>query len=97
MYGSLLVDCAASVGRTGERNFAGKEFSMTDTSSPQPLLAFVSDDASRLAQHLLHYPADLIDARHLMHRFQVSVAEVQQVFRWLEQNSLPAEGETRGE
>src|SRR5262245_63666059 len=27
MYGSLLVDCVASLGRTREHNFAGKEFS----------------------------------------------------------------------
>ena len=95
MYGSLLVDWVASLGRTREHNFAGKEFSMTDISSPQPSLAFGSDAADHLAQHLLHYPADLIDARRLMRRFQASTADVQQVLRWLEQNNPPAE-ETQG-
>jgi len=69
---------------------------MADTTSPQRPPALVSNAADRLVQHLLRYPADLIDTRHLMHRFQVSTTDVQQVLRWLEQNNSPAE-QTQGE
>jgi hypothetical protein len=64
---------------------------MADTPSPQPSPILASDAADRLVQHLLRYPADLIDTRHLMHRFRASTADVQQVLSWLEQNNSPAE------
>ena len=69
---------------------------MADTTSPQPPPAFAGNAAGRLVQHLLRYPADLIDTRHLMHHFHASTTDVQQVLRWLEQNTPPAE-RTRGD
>jgi len=63
---------------------------MTEATSLQLPPALASAAADRVVRHLLRYPADLIDIRHLMHRFEASTADVQQVFRWLEQKSPPA-------
>ena len=70
---------------------------MTEATSPPPAPALMSDAAERLVRHLLRYPADLIDTRRLMHRFQASTADVQQVFRWLEHQSPPAVEDPSGE
>jgi len=54
---------------------------------PQPPLGSaqeISMPAQRLAQHLLRYPYDLIDVRHLLRRFHASGEEFQQALAEVE-------------
>jgi hypothetical protein len=67
---------------------------MTETPPPPARLCGKSA-VSRLVHHLVRYPADVIDIRRLMHRFQASVADVQQALQWFEQGTRPQEGESR--
>lgn len=52
-----------------------------ETPSPSPV--------ERLTQHLITRPYDLIDARALMMRFQVTVKDFQQALARLEQHVQP--------
>jgi hypothetical protein len=43
------------------------------------------DTVERLVQHLLRWPCDLIDARHLIHRFHASAVDFQHALTRLEE------------
>ncbi len=57
---------------------------MTDSHhQPCPLTA-VPDPAQILAEHLLRYPADLIDSHHLLRRFRASSEDFQRALSLVE-------------
>lgn len=64
---------------------------MTDTIPQKLAPALASDRVEQLTLHLCLHPADLIDMRRLMQRFGASVADVQEAWKRLEQQSFPAE------
>ena len=58
---------------------------MSDPDQPVSASGTQDDDpAERLAQHLLRQPHDLIDARRLFQRFQVTTQEFQRALTRLE-------------
>lgn len=59
---------------------------MTDLDSQRPR-AEQADPTTRLAQHLLLQPEDLVDACHLMRHFHVSAEDFARVLAQLEQSS----------
>lgn len=67
-----------------------KEKLMTSEASVSPTPIKGTDLAERLAQHLVGWPQDLLDARRLMRCFHVSVANFQRALMLWEQHA-PAE------
>jgi hypothetical protein len=57
---------------------------MTEEHQPRSTTADAVDPAERIAQYLLQNPSDLIDARQLMRRFHVSVADFQRALQRLD-------------
>ena len=57
---------------------------MPDPDQPLSSSGTQEDPAERLAQHLLRQPHDLIDARRLFQRFQVTTQQFQRALRQLE-------------
>ena len=57
---------------------------MSDPDQPLSSSGTQDDPAERLAQHLLRRPHDLIDARRLFQRFQVTTQEFQRALSRLE-------------
>jgi len=68
---------------------------MTDSLPSQPSLPSATHAVTRLVHHLLRYPADLIDTRHLMRHFHASVADVQDALQRVGQDSRIEEGEAQ--
>lgn len=58
---------------------------MPHTNEPPYMLEKGDYTVERLVQHLLRWPCDLIDARHLIHRFQASAVDFQHALTRLEE------------
>ena len=58
---------------------------MPHNNEPQSPLEKVDDTVERLVRHLLRWPCDLIDARHLLRRFQASAVDFQHALARLEE------------
>lgn len=67
---------------------------MTDSRQPSPQFSFTTDPVERLAEHLLRYPADLIDAHRLLRRFRVSSEGFQRALLLVEQRSAAQTSQT---
>lgn len=63
---------------------------MTDSPSPPTVTL---DPVQGLAEHLLRYPADLIDSYRLLRRFRASSEEFQQALSLVEQRTVSASSE----
>ena len=70
---------------------------MIDSLMTKPSFVLANERAQQLILHLLRYPADLVDMRLLMRRFQASVAEVQQALHWLDTHSSAPEEKAPGQ
>ena len=57
---------------------------MSDPDQPLSSSGTPDDPAERLVQHLLRQPHDLVDARRLFQRFQVTTREFQRALRQFE-------------
>ena len=62
-----------------------RDFDMLYTDEPRSPLEKVDDTVEQLVQHLLRWPCDLIDARHLLRRFQASAVDFQHALARLEE------------
>jgi len=62
-----------------------KDFDMPQINEPHSSLEKVDNTVEQLVEHLLRWPCDLIDACHLLHRFQASAVDFQHALARLEE------------
>lgn len=58
---------------------------MSHANEPPYMFEKGDDTVGRLVQHLLRWPCDLIDARHLIRRFHASAVDFQHALTRLEE------------
>ncbi len=68
---------------------------MTDSHHPSSLTP-TTDPAQLLAEHLLRYPADLIDSYRLLRRFRIATEDFQRALSLVERRtaSLPPKADS---